>query len=184
MRGFAVALSLALVAAGCMHDFGAFDAPAGGDTAGGGGQEAGSNDAPIEVDSEAADAMGGQTALDAPAGVPDAPAIVDAPVAVLDARADVATEAAPPDAKAAPDAPCTPSPSCLSTAETCAKTCDTALTTCDAACKRNDFACMQACETTARTYSGDCVETCTSCTESAGCPAQAQCTTSAAVGPP
>jgi hypothetical protein len=72
------------------------------------------------------------------------------------------------------DAPCTPSPSCITTAQTCAATCTRDEQQCSMRCVIGG-GCRTTCMRTETTCMTQCQNTCSSCTQSAGCRAAAAC---------
>jgi hypothetical protein len=94
--------------------------------------------------------------------------------AANDVQADVTAEASE-DSHVA-DGSCTPSMSCIDKATSCVGTCQAMATSCEADCGGTmSFKCKHACEMTEMGCVDDCVTTCTTCTEMAGCAGEAAC---------
>jgi hypothetical protein len=119
----------------------------------------------------AADVSTESTQADASADVEIAPIEEDADAAVapdsgVDARA---LADGPRD-----DAPCMPSPSCIMTAQMCSATCTRNEQQCSMRCLGGG-GCRTTCMRTETTCMTQCEDTCSSCTQSAGCSAASAC---------
>ncbi len=90
--------------------------------------------------------------------------------------ADGGADAPALDAGAGDAAPCTPSPSCIMSAQTCGAGCVKAQQQCTSTCGfGGGSGCRSTCTKTETTCFTQCQDTCSSCAQSAGCSATADC---------